>query len=807
MRSINRSVRGTWVFVAALFLVIARGGPALAQFSDCRDTLALVSPSSLDISFVESPVRGNQLWWPALDPADAACVRAEVSASLAASVAPEILGDWADLDDRELEFLATTSGDVGSKSDPQLRLSLSSSPPNPTVPNLGAVLNLSGAGGAFRLDLGANSATQINDGLPEHLTSTDITALAAAPVVGGGTRVYAAITGIPVVRSDDGGDSWFEPLIGTQNPVAAEALNLAVAPTNPDLLFLGTARDGILRSDDGGQTWVQADNDIRAPGQAIRVLLLEYLRVDVGGQMIDRLYTSLRGVGFFFSDDGGSTWQQISNLQVPIVKGGTVTCPDDTLVVAMKNVDVESITVSPSDSRTLYVGVRQWGVYRGSVDHAAWTPAYDGLVICADVNGSGSTASVTDVVVHPQQVAGQDVLFASTEFRGVFFSSNGGSLWSDISQTAAFPTDADSVLEEVSAILPDPTGGQAVVAAFANAGLRRWSQSLGDWVEFDGGGGLYSKKIGAMSQLPGSQQLIVGTTGNGVYEVGDEIELSRAVASAGVDLGVRLRFNMGGALVEGESFDVFGQAFQAYAVWRALSTDLVTGEPQWQMIGLFDLTNPESCSLDPCDSPSQTLLPDCFADKRANCFDTRQNGGRLEWGFFDSDVFNGFTYHYAISALDYGFTGDISPQVFDGDFLFSPRHPAESNHQAAIFLGVRPENWAYRVFQANVDPRTGLDEVFAVPNPLQRQGSWDIATDEATIRFRNVSDSAKVQVFTLAGDLVRVLDNVITEGAERGNIQWDTRNAEGNRVASGVYIYRVTDATGAEFVSKVTIIR
>jgi len=64
-----------------------------------------------------------------------------------------------------------------------------------------------------------------------------------------------------------------------------------------------------------------------------------------------------------------------------------------------------------------------------------------------------------------------------------------------------------------------------------------------------------------------------------------------------------------------------------------------------------------------------------------------------------------------------------------------------------------------------------------------------------------------VQIFTLAGDLVRELDNVNTEGVERGNIQWDTRNAEGNQVASGVYIYRVTDATGAEFVSKVTIIR
>jgi hypothetical protein len=274
-----------------------------------------------------------------------------------------------------------------------------------------------------------------------------------------------------------------------------------------------------------------------------------------------------------------------------------------------------------------------------------------------------------------------------------------------------------------------------------------------------------------------------------------------------VTLGFSLRFDAAGSIQTGEKWSVFGQTFQAYAVWRALDTNKVTGEPLWQMIGLFDLTNPEFCSVDPCDSPNQQHLPECFADKRANCFSIRVQNNQLQWGFFDSDVFNGFTYYYAISSLDYGFSGNTAPGSFNGDFVFSPRHPAESSDQARQFLSVKPDNYDFRVFQTNVDPRATLGNVYAVPNPLQRRGSWDIGTDESTIRFRNVSDTAHVQIFTLAGDLVRELDNVNTEGVERGNIQWDTRNAEGNQVASGVYIYRVTDATGAEFVSKVTIIR
>ncbi len=791
------------VMSLVLVLLSANAGVVRAQFEACGDTLALVSPRGLEINFVESPVRGNQLWWPALSAEDASCFRTEVPAGLQAEVEPVVSGSYAEFNDRQIRLTASTGGQIGSKTQLSVKLALESSPPNPAVPSLAATMNLSGAGGIFLADIGANSVIQRNDGVPEHLVSVDVTAMTAVSVVGGGIRVYAAVTGVPVLRSDDGGQTWFEPLLGGESPIANQSVDIAVSPSNPDLVFLATPRDGLLRSDDGGQTWAAADAAIRDLSLTDRALLVAYLSVDVGGQLRDRLYLSLRGKGLFFSDDDATTWQRVDNLLVPAIVGGAVNCA----APATQPPDVESIVVSPTDSRTLYVGLRNWGVYRGTSAHDAWVPAFDGMVACQTGIQQGAAASVNSLVVTPDQVGGQDVLFAGTEFRGIFVSTDGAANWSDISQTAAYPIDADSLFVPVTALASDPTGTQAVVAAFDGAGLQRWSQVLGDWVPFDGAGGLTNPRIADLLLLPGTGTMLVASVGGGVYEPGDEIALSKVLASTGVDVGLSLRFDRRGVLNQGDSFDILAQTFQAYAVWRALSTNLVTGEPNWQMIGLYDLTNPEFCSFDPCDSPSQTILPGCFADKRANCFKVQSNNGELQWGFFDADVFNGFTYHYAVSTLDYGFAGNTAPRVFDGDFLFSPRHPSESNHQAALFLSVRPENWAYRVFETNVAVRTGLGDVFAVPNPLQRRGSWDLAPGQATVRFRNVSESSKIQIYTLAGDLVRELENVVTGGEERGNIEWDTRNGEGNEVASGVYIYRVTDATGAEFVSKVTIIR
>lgn len=807
---LSRILRGG---LGGALLIAVLPGTAISQFEDCQDTLALVSPERLDIEFVESPTLGNRLTWPALDGEDGSCVSVTIPSAMQDEIQLEVTGNYADLNDRRIRFTVGDGGLIGDTDDATVLLNLESDSPNPAVIPLSATLNLSGAGGIFRTSLASETAEQENFGLPEYLASTDITAFASTEQQNGNTRIYAAVTGVPLVRSDDGGETWIDPLPeGEPRPIASSVTSLAVSPSNPDLVFMGTPRSsGLLRSEDGGATWSRADGDLTSA--APFVSFVTYLEVEVGGELVERLYLSLRGVGFFYSDDDGDTWEAITTLRVPAVLNQIINCGETTT----RSPDVTAIAVSPTDPTRIYVGVRTWGVWASTPEHQDWERAFSGLVICQGDGGAGTggrPASVTELAVHPTPESGEDVLFAATEFRGTFISQDGGQSWSSISETASYPREDPEIPDSfapVASLVADPTEPLAVLVGFEQAGLYRWSQSLLDFVPYDANGQIFNPAISALLPTdPANGEFLVGTSGGGVYTAGDVIPLTEVLDAVNVpvDLGISLQFDRAGEIFGGDFFEVIGQTFQAFAVWRALRTDPVSGEPEWQMIGLYDLTNPEFCNRNPCDVVAEDNIPECYADKRANCFaNPADEPGQTEWSFFDDDVFNGYTYHYAVSTLDYGNTADIGPRVFDGDFVFSPRHPAESNPQATLFLDVEEENWNYRVFQANLEPRVSLKEAYAVPNPLQRRGNWDVGSEESTIRFRNVTPSSKVQIYTLAGDLVRVLENVISDGAERGNIQWDTRNAEGNLVASGVYIYRITDASGGEFVNKLTIIR
>jgi photosystem II stability/assembly factor-like uncharacterized protein len=75
--------------------------------------------------------------------------------------------------------------------------------------------------------------------------------------------------------------------------------SIAVHPTRPNTVWVGTRHEGILRSTDGGQTWTRsADIPIQFD---VRALL-----VDPGNPRV--LYAGIEGGAVFKSTDGGQTW-------------------------------------------------------------------------------------------------------------------------------------------------------------------------------------------------------------------------------------------------------------------------------------------------------------------------------------------------------------------------------------------------------------------------------------------------------------------------------------------------------------------
>ena len=90
-----------------------------------------------------------------------------------------------------------------------------------------------------------------------------------------------------------------------------------------------------------------------------------------------------------------------------------------------------------------------------------------------------------------------------------------------------------------------------------------------------------------------------------------------------------------------------------------------------------------------------------------------------------------------------------------------------------------------------------LGEVVPVPNPYEAgEAPWDEIGGEH-IEFRNLPESASIRIYTVAGDIVRVIEHGPGRyGESRSAAIWDLRNSQGRRVASGVYFYQVETESG-----------
>jgi len=143
-------------------------------------------------------------------------------------------------------------------------------------------------------------------------------------------RLYMAIQGW-VYRSLDRGRSWTRADVGGPFPLAFDANSsfrmygpfIAVDPTNPDHILLGTPSAGLWRSIDGARRWTRVQDvpesaiiatkagDLtparRAPGALI------WFEPGSGGR---RIWVMSPGHGMFISEDGGAHFQPL-----PAAKG------------------------------------------------------------------------------------------------------------------------------------------------------------------------------------------------------------------------------------------------------------------------------------------------------------------------------------------------------------------------------------------------------------------------------------------------------------------------------------------------------
>jgi hypothetical protein len=104
---------------------------------------------------------------------------------------------------------------------------------------------------------------------------------------------------------------------------------------------------------------------------------------------------------------------------------------------------------------------------------------------------------------------------------------------------------------------------------------------------------------------------------------------------------------------------------------------------------------------------------------------------------------------------------------------------------------------------------SNLEQVIVVPNPYEGRSPWD-PPGQGFVEFRNLPRQAEIKIYTAAGDLVAKLQH---DDPKSGSRAWNLRNQNGQDVASGIYMYRVTspptvaNQNGFNFSSHFVIVR
>ena len=238
------------------------------------------------------------------------------------------------------------------------------------------------------------------------------------------TGALWAATEDGLFRADPNSD--FKPV--SDDPQHTPVLSVALAPSDPQFVYAGTAQHGIFVSRDGGETWNAAGDifsgRLSVPGLLVapsdagtvfaRVLFERIYKSSDGGETWHAVWTGMRdgdqvaamsaapndpnqmyagtSDGLYFSQNGGESWQL----------GG------------LNGVTEFAIWIDPHDPHSVLVGTTD-GLYRRTDTDAMWNRSgLDGI-------------TVTNIV----RAANGDLL-AGTKYNGVWVSRDNARTWTPL---------------------------------------------------------------------------------------------------------------------------------------------------------------------------------------------------------------------------------------------------------------------------------------------------------------------------------------------------------------------------------------
>ena len=781
-------------FLMGLILVLG-ASPVWAQTPEAAcaaDSLYLISPDELTIRPQFEGRPGIVISWPDISLDEATCYTLTETDGLDFSVAVD--GGFGDEVDRFITFTipADYSGAIGHQVDSPLVLGWQSQGAS-EYGVLAGTINLANNGGVLLRDRVSGEFSQLNDGLPVNWKQVNFRALASGTgnfmvgALSGGETMDTELKGLWVHR----GGMWSRVAedLFTSSVVITE---VAVSPASNDVFIVGTSRLGLYVTRDGGQTFSNFREELD-PSYAEIPTLFNVMALHFDAS---RILAYVDNFGLFMSTDNG-----VSFTRSPLLVEDNLDLAEPAMVLPG---EVYGFALDPSDSDRILVGLKANGTWESTDGGSSWHDLYGDLNVPADPSDPLYEAGLWEYSALSLAIDSGDpqVIVALLRREGIYRTPDGGVTWSKVGENVD-PENINSLLGGYVVAVPGEAGHFLVMedgnllAESTDGGLTWAEVSIPPFIS-----------TSTTHGLDENGNLLMGTYGGGVYElgpddVGPSIYLSDTYNNTtssflrDLDLGLDVTFGRGDVEAN-DTFNLVAQTFQGWAVWRAPGYDrsLMT------LLGLFDRVNPESCIEGYCGDESYDLVPQCYISKRAACF-TFANAPEGSSApdtvrFFDDEVYNGFSYFYAVTTFDYGNTALLSAENNTNTMIFSPRFSSD---------GMSPFPGSGNSTRAQVNTPVEADDsaepIYVYPNPLRRGEGLPGAEGE-TVVFTNLPAESRVRIFTTAGDDVI---NLGWDNMRNGNIYWSTVNRDGEDVSPGVYLYKVESPARDDYWGRLVIIR